>query len=141
MGLIVLTATNKPVSDDYAARRVWPIQDCRDFIRDVRKWLRGTDYACIMGSNPSLPSKPTGRMTYNWIFEAVRTSTGCRSYFQQCDLDDLVKKGECEPSPQIGPVRLPPDQRFLAKDEREDNRSVTSTPQRPMRPISCQGMA
>jgi len=112
MGFIVLDAAEGGESHDYIARRPWPIHECRQFIRDVRKRLRGTDYACIMGSGPSTDSKPPERMKYSWIFEAIRTRTGCESYFQQCDLSDLVKKGECEPSPLLGPILLSPDPNF-----------------------------
>jgi hypothetical protein len=112
MGFIVLTADDGSDSHDYIARRAWPIHECYQFIRDVRKRLQATRYVCIMGSDPSMSTRPPERVKINWIFEAVRTKRGCESYFQQCDLDDLVKNGQCKPHPLLGPIRLPPDRDF-----------------------------
>jgi hypothetical protein len=112
MGFIVLTAEDGDDLHDYIARRALPIQVCHEFTRDVRKRLRGTHYACIMGSDPSMSTRPPERAKIDWIFEAVRTKRGCESYFQQCDLDDLVKNGQCKPHPLLGPIRLPPDRAF-----------------------------
>ncbi|MGK5082638.1 hypothetical protein WDW37_04970 [Bdellovibrionota bacterium FG-1] len=112
MGLIVLSATEGDDAHDYIGRRPWPIQECRESIRDVRKRLRDTHYACIMGTSLSLENTPQQHSKYVWLFDAVRTRRGCESYFQQCDLNDLVKNGGCRPAPLLGPVRLPPDPNF-----------------------------
>ena len=112
MGLIVLNATEGNEAHDYIARRPWPIHKCRNFIQDVRKRLRGTDYACIMGSVLSWESTPQQHTKYAWLFEAVRTRRGCESYFQQCDLNALITNHQCKPSPLLGPIRLPPDHDF-----------------------------
>jgi hypothetical protein len=112
MGFIVLTAEDGGDSHDYIARRAWPIHECHQFIRDVRKRLRDTHYACIMGSNPSMNIRPPARVKIDWIFEAIRTKRGCESYFQQCELDDLIKNHQCKPHPLLGPIRLPSDRDF-----------------------------
>jgi hypothetical protein len=118
-GLLELTVTDRDESHDYIARRVLPLHDCQQFVRDIRKRLRGSRYACIMGSSPSMDNRPPELIKYTWIFEAIRTRKGCESYFQQCDLNDLIKEGGCEPSPLLGPIRLPPDPNFWILQSRK----------------------
>jgi len=44
MGLVVAKASANGVQNEYVARKLWPIEDCRQFIRDAAALLKGTKY-------------------------------------------------------------------------------------------------
>ena len=109
----IMANTDGEVTDHYIAVTREELNDPNTNIcAGVRKRLWGTRYSCIMGSDPAIRTKPPERLKISWVFEAIRTQKGCESYFQQCDLDDLIKNHQCKPSPLLGPIRLPPGRAF-----------------------------
>ena len=94
MGLVVAGITTDPIRHNYIESRLWPIKDCKRFVKDAAKILKGTRYACISGSVignefTSIPEKET----MSWTFERIKTKKGCEG--RNCDFTKEFKRNNC----------------------------------------------
>lgn len=93
MALIIVKALANGVRHDYIARRLWPIKECKGFIKDAAALLRGTKYACISGSFIENEKDRSGHLLTSWIFERIKTKNGCEG--QGCDFTEKYKRNNC----------------------------------------------
>lgn len=92
MGLIVAKASANGVRHEYIARRLWPIKDCRQFIRDATALLKRNKYACISASFIENEKDRLGQ-SISWLFERIKTKKGCEG--QGCDFTRKFKQENC----------------------------------------------
>ncbi len=91
MGLVVVRASTGQEQHEYIERRLWPIKDCRHFLRDAAILLKGTEYACLSGSfNKRILSDPP---LTSWQFERIKTKKGCEG--RDCEFTKKFKQDNC----------------------------------------------
>lgn len=93
MGLITVKASADGVRHDYIERRLWPINECKGFIKDAAALLKGTKYACISGSFIETEKDRSGRFSTSWIFERIKTKKGCEG--QGCNFTEEYRRNNC----------------------------------------------
>ena len=93
MALVTVKASIKHVRHEYIERRLWPMKDCKGFLKDARALLKGTQYACISGSFIDSETDKSSRQTISWVFERIKTKTGCEGHF--CDFAEKLKQDKC----------------------------------------------
>jgi hypothetical protein len=94
LGLVVVKACTTSILHDYIERRLWPIKDCKGFVKDAKKILKGTQYACIAGAfiGDKLTTIPD-KETISWTFERIKTTKGCEG--RVCDFNKEFKQSNC----------------------------------------------
>jgi hypothetical protein len=91
MGLVVVKASTGQERHEYIEHRLWPIKDCRRFLRDAATLLRGSEYACVSGSfNKKALS---GARLTSWQFERIKTKKGCEGH--DCRFTKKFKQDNC----------------------------------------------
>ncbi len=97
MGLIVVKASNQQVQHDYIEHRLWPIKECKSFLKDAAILLKGTQYACISGSfiteDVNRSAHPSIHPSMSWQFERIKTIKGCEG--RGCDFTKGFKRENC----------------------------------------------
>lgn len=93
MGLIVVKASIDGNLHDYIERRLWPIKDCKQFIRDAAALLKGSGYACISGSLIHTEMDHSGHPSTSWIFGRIKTKIGCEG--RDCDFKKAFNQKNC----------------------------------------------
>ncbi len=93
MGLIVVKASTQQGQHDYVEHRLWPLQECKTFIKDVATLLKGTQYACISGSLIESEGNRSGPPSISWQFERIKTKKGCEG--RGCDFTQKFKHENC----------------------------------------------
>jgi hypothetical protein len=92
-GLVVAKASANGVLHEYVARRLWPIRDCRLFVKDATALLKGTKHACISASFIENEKDQSGQQSISWLFERIKTKKGCEG--QGCDFTKKFKQENC----------------------------------------------
>jgi hypothetical protein len=96
MGLVVVKASSRRIQHEYIEHRLWPIKECKGFIRDAANLLKGTRYACISGSFIENETGRSGLLTSSWLFERIKTKKGCEG--RGCDFSQKFKQDNCPDS-------------------------------------------
>lgn len=92
-GLLVAKASINHLQHEYFERRLWPIKDCKDFLKDAKALLKGVRFACISGSFLETEKDHLGNKVTSWVFERVKTKKGCEGH--DCDFTKKFKKDSC----------------------------------------------
>lgn len=93
MGLFVVKASTNGVQHEYIEHRVWPIKECKHFLRDAAALLKDTEYACISGSFIENEKDSSGHQSTSWLFERIKTKKGCEG--RECDFTKKYKQDNC----------------------------------------------
>lgn len=93
LALVVTKVSLKKVEHKYFERRLWPIKDCRSFIKDAAALLKGIQYACISGSFIESGTDHSGHIFNSWIFERIKTQKGCEGH--DCELTLKLQQINC----------------------------------------------
>lgn len=93
MGLIVMKASINHIKHEYIERRLWPIKDCKGFLKDANALLKGIQYACISGSFIGKETDQSGHQSTSWIFERIKTKKGCEGH--DCQFTKKFKQDNC----------------------------------------------
>lgn len=93
MGLIVVKTSASGVQHEYIEHRLWPIKECKRFIKDAAHLLKGTEYACISGSFIENEKGRSGHLSSSWLFERIKTKKGCEG--RHCDFTKEFKQENC----------------------------------------------
>lgn len=93
MGLIVIKVSTQQDQHEYLEHRLWPIRQCRSFIKDAAALLKGNKYACLSGSLIDSEINRSGRRSVTWNFERIKTKTGCEG--RGCDFTTKFKHDNC----------------------------------------------
>ncbi len=93
MGLIVLKISTDHIQHEYMERRLWPIKECRSFLKDAKALLKGVRYACISGSFIENETDHLGYQSTSWIFEKIKTKKGCEGH--DCEFTKRFKQDNC----------------------------------------------
>ena len=93
MGLIVVKVSTRQDQHEYLEHRLWPIRQCRCFIKDAAALLKGNKYACLSGSFINSKINRSGHRSMTWNFERIKTKTGCEG--QGCDFTKNFKQANC----------------------------------------------
>ena len=93
MGLIVMKASINHIKHEYIERRLWPMKDCKRFLKDTKALLKGIQYACVSGSFTGKEINRSGHQSLSWIFERIKTKKGCEGH--DCRLTRQFKQDSC----------------------------------------------
>lgn len=93
MGLVIVKASSHHVQHEYLERKLWPIKDCKDFLKDATALLNGARYACISGSFIGNEINHSGHQVSSWVFERLKTKKGCEG--QDCEFTKKFKRESC----------------------------------------------
>jgi hypothetical protein len=93
MGLVVVRASIHHIQHEYLERRLWPIQDCKDFVKDAAALLKGARHACISGSFIESQMDRSGHQSTSWIFERIKTKKGCEGH--DCEFTKKFTQVNC----------------------------------------------
>lgn len=93
MGLVIVKASSNQVQHEYLERKLWPIKDCKNFLKDAAALLKGTRYACISGSFIENEVDHSGHQTTSWVFERLKTEKGCEGH--DCEFTKKFKQDSC----------------------------------------------
>lgn len=93
MGLIVIKVHTPKDQHEYLEHRLWPIRQCRRFIKDAAALLKGNKYACLSGSFIDSEKNRSGRRSMSWNFERIKTKTGCEG--RGCDFNEKFRQDNC----------------------------------------------
>lgn len=93
MGLVIVKTSINHIQHEYLERRLWPIKDCKGFLKDVAALLKGAQYACISGSFIENKMDHSGHQSTSWIFERIKTKKGCEGH--DCEFDKKFKQDNC----------------------------------------------
>ena len=92
LGLIVISTRKDKEQSDYVEHRPWPIKECKQFIRDAAKLIKGTKYACLAGSFIK-KEKNTRQISNKWVFERIKTRNGCEG--RDCEFTKSLQQDRC----------------------------------------------
>ena len=93
MGLIVVKVSARQDQHEYLEHRLWPIRQCRRFIKDAAALLRRNKYACLSGSFIDEEKNRSGHRSVTWNFQRIKTKTGCEG--RGCDFSEKLKQDNC----------------------------------------------
>lgn len=93
MGLIAIKVSTPKDQHEYLEHRLWPIRQCRRFIKDAAALLRGNRYACLSGSFIGGETNRSGRRSMTWNFQRIKTKTSCEG--RGCDFNDKLRQENC----------------------------------------------
>ncbi len=93
MGLIVVKTSLDGIDHKYIAPRLWPIKNCKRFLKDAATLLKGEKYACVSGSFIENEKDRRGYLSTSWLFGRIKTKKGCEG--QRCDLPKKFKQDNC----------------------------------------------
>ncbi len=94
IGRVNIEARNKEMVYQFFESRPWPIRDCRSFVKDLKKIMKGTSHACISASSISKEEKnEKGQMERIGFLHRFKTRTGCEG--EECELTKKFKKEYC----------------------------------------------
>ena len=93
MGLVVVKSSSPNTQHDYIERRLWPIKECKNFLRDAANILKGTQYACISGSFIENEKDQLGHLTTSWVFDRLKTKKGCEGH--GCEFNKKFRQDNC----------------------------------------------
>ena len=87
-----ITVSNKPgVYHEYTMRRVLPTTAYEARFKSWIKLMKGEKYVCLAGNFVNRADRIQNgkkQQIYSWIFEKMKTTTGCDSYFEgECRSD------------------------------------------------------
>jgi hypothetical protein len=89
-----IEARNKEMVYQFFESRPWPIRDCRSFVKDLKKIMKGTSHACISASSISKEEKnEKGQMERIGFLHRFKTRKGCEG--EECELTKKFKKEYC----------------------------------------------
>lgn len=93
MGLIVVKASISGVQHEYLEGRLWPIKECKRFLRDAAALLKGDQHVCISGSFNKNELDPSVPPLTSWMFDRIKTKNGCEGH--HCDFTQKFKQENC----------------------------------------------
>lgn len=93
MGLIIVKVSTQTIQHEYIERRIWPIKDCKNFIKDAALLLKGSHHACLSGSFVDSETGKSGNKSMNWILERIKTKKGCEGH--GCEFTKKFKRDHC----------------------------------------------
>lgn len=92
-----IEARNKEMTFQFFERRPWPIRDCRIFVKDLKKIMKGTSHACVSASSITKEEKNSkGQMERIGFLHRFKTRKGCEG--EECE---LIKKFKNEYCPEL----------------------------------------
>jgi len=87
---LIITVTDKRnIVHKYFMRRVWAISVYQDRLRRWKKLMHHESYTCLSGEyggREMITKNANHQTVYSWVFDRIKTSKGCDSYFTRgCD--------------------------------------------------------
>lgn len=96
VSMLVLSGVRDGEMHEFINRRTIPLDSCRLYEKDWRKFTRSEKYICISGSDVSKEIKGK-KIVWTWIFGRYKTKKGCDSYFEgECSLHYQISHGQCD---------------------------------------------
>ncbi len=97
LGWVYVDAHNSEMSYSFAEHRAWDIKDCRNFVKTLKKIMKGTSHACVSGSDITKEIKnKKSKYERSGFLHRFKTLKGCEG--EECELTKEFKKEYC---PQI----------------------------------------
>lgn len=94
IGRVNVEASNQEMVYQFFEHRPWPIRDCRSFVKDLKKIMKGTSHACISASSITREEKnDKGQMERIGFLHRFKTRKGCEG--EECELSKKFKKEYC----------------------------------------------
>ncbi len=94
VGRVYIDVHNREMSYQFFERRPWSIRDCRSFVKDLKKIMKGTSHACISASSITKEEKnDKGQMERIGFLHRFKTRKGCEG--EECELTKKFKKEYC----------------------------------------------
>jgi hypothetical protein len=94
IGRVYVEASNQEIIYQFFEPRPWPIRDCRNFVKDLKKIMKGTSHACISASSITKEEKnDKGQMERIGFLHRFKTRKGCEG--EECELTKKFKKEYC----------------------------------------------
>jgi len=94
VGWVRVRANDNQFEYNFIKPRPWPIRDCREFVRDLKRLLTGTSHACISASYIDKEKKnETGRLERMGYLNRLKTRKGCEG--EECRLTKWIKSEFC----------------------------------------------
>jgi hypothetical protein len=91
VGRVYIDTHDSEMSYKFFERRPWPIRDCRNFVKALRKIMKGTLHACISASSITMEEKnDRGQMERVGFLHRFKTRKGCEG--EECELTKKFKK-------------------------------------------------
>lgn len=93
-GRVTVTARDHQFVYDFMESRVWPIQDCRSFVKTLRSLMQGASHACISASYIDKEEKnERGQQERTGIFHRLKTRKGCEG--EECVFTEKIRQEYC----------------------------------------------
>lgn len=94
IGRVNVEVRNQEITYQFFEPRPWPIRDCRNFVKDLKKIMKGTSHACISASSIAKEEEnERGQMERIGFLHRFKTLKGCEG--QECELTKKFKKEYC----------------------------------------------
>lgn len=94
VGRVYIDAHDSEMSYHFFERRPWPLRDCRNFVKVLKKIMKGTSHACISASSITKEEKNyRGQMERTGFLHRFKTRNGCEG--EECELTKKFQKEYC----------------------------------------------
>lgn len=94
IGRVNIEASNQEMTYQFFESRPWPIRDCRSFVKDLKRIMKGISHACISASGITKEEKnDKGQMERIGFLHRFKTRKGCEG--EECELTKKFKKEYC----------------------------------------------
>jgi len=94
IGRVNIEARNHELTYQFFEQRPWPFKDCKSFVNDLKRIMKGTLHACISASSITNEARnERGQMERVGILHRFKTRKGCEG--EECELTQEFKKEYC----------------------------------------------
>jgi len=94
IGRVNIQASNQEMVYQFFESRPWPIRDCRSFVKDLKKIMKGTSHGCVSASSITKEEKnERGQMERIGFLHRFKTRKGCEG--EECELTKKFKNEYC----------------------------------------------
>ncbi len=94
VGRVYVDAHDREMNYQFFESRPWPIRDCRNFVKGLKKIMKGTSHACISASGITKEEKnERGQMERVGFLHRFKTRKGCEG--EECELTKKFKNKYC----------------------------------------------
>jgi hypothetical protein len=93
VGRLVVQAQDQQFKYRFIESRPWPITDCGNFAKTLKKLVQGTSHACISASYMDEEKKELGKKERIGIFNRLKSRKGCEG--TECNFTETIKKEFC----------------------------------------------
>lgn len=94
VGRVNVEVNTPEIVYQFFERRPWPIKDCKSFVKDLNRIIKGTSHACVSASSITKEEKnERGLNERVGILHRFKTRKGCEG--EECELTKKIKDEYC----------------------------------------------